>query len=359
MEFCLDRFSASGPDWISMNGDERKNVEQVVEILGKRFFSDIGEIIDIKKIAGLEVNSKNLLMVGKLNSSVIKFLAVEDGDIIESSIRIYDHIKNAALPGPTMTGFDQGHLLGQPFIAMNHISGRYFSGSTRDISLVGDAICNLHQGFLNYKALEFNELQLLRSNSQQILTEFMASIAFWDTKFGNDLAHILRQNVNLLIATEARCSIHIPKLSRLEKSILHTDLHPHNIIVGNDQAFIIDVDSLKSVAWPSALGFGFYKLARQVIALHGLRVNHSALKYFFEKIVCNYNTSSDKTTLCFLGGLTEIFRRILIILEGNLGLQVSPWNEVLEIQIRALSEIHWIYEQVLGCNVYESHKEMI
>lgn len=359
MEFPLDRFSASGPDWISLNEDERKNIETVVEVLGKRFFGDIGEIIDLKKVAGLEVNSNHLLLVGKVNSSVIKFLAVEDVDIIDSNIRIYDHIKNAALPGPTMTGFDQGDLLGQPFIAMNHISGRYFSGSTRDLSLVGDAICQLHQGFSDYKVLDSSELQLLQCNAKKILTEFMATKASWDTKFGNDLAHILRQSVNLLIATEARCSNHIPELSRLEKSFLHIDLHPHNIIVGNEHAFIIDVDSLKSVAWPSALGFGFFKLTRQVIALHGLRENHSDLKCFFEKIVSNYNISSDKTKLCFLGGLTEIFRRILVILEGNLGSKVSPWNKVLEIQIRALSEIHWIYEQVLGYNLNDSHKEMI
>ncbi|MDC1182324.1 aminoglycoside phosphotransferase family protein [Planktomarina temperata] len=357
MEFPLDRFSASGPDWVSLNEAERKNVETVVEILGKRFFCNIGEIIDLKKVAGLEVNSNHLLLVGKVNSSVIKFLAVEDVDIIDSNIRIYDHIKNAALPGPRMTSFDQGDILGQPFIVMNHISGRYFSGTTRDLSLVGDAICKLHKGFSNFKGLEIGELQLLQCNSKQILAEFMAAKASWDTKFGTNLAQILRQNVNLLIATEARCSSHISELSQLEKTNLHTDLHPHNIIVGNDQASIIDVDSLKSVAWPSALGFAFYKLARQVLALHGLRENHSDLKCFFEKISGNYNTSSDKIRLCFFGGLTEIFRRILIILDGNLGPRVSPWNEVLEIQIRALSEIYWIYERVLGLNMNDNQRK--
>ena len=43
--------------------------------------------------------------------------------------------------------------------------------------------------------------------------------------------------------------------------------------------------------------------------------------------------------LLFLGAKTEILRRLLIILKGNEGEKISPWNNVLAIQINALREV--------------------
>jgi hypothetical protein len=349
MNFHLDRFSVSGPEWIPMSVSEKNNVSSLVEILGKKYSNTIGTVIDVHKVAGLEINSSNLRIEGSVSSLVIKLLDVQDSAIFNSQAHIYEHIKHLRLPGPRILGGDNGELLGRPFIAMDYITGHYFSGSKLDLSLVSYAIREFHQGFSNFKALSFTEVPVLQSNSHYILTEFLATKDGWDSKFGADLALMLRQNIDLLIDTEAKCSASLSTLLNLEKSILHMDLHPHNIIVGSNQAIIIDIDSLKAVVWPSALGFCFYKLARQVIAVRGTKkTNFAELKDFFEIIVSDYDISESRVGLCFLGGLTEILRRTLIILEGNLDTRVSPWNQVLEIQIRAISEIHFLYGKIFG-----------
>ena len=126
------------------------------------------------------------------------------------------------------------------------------------------------------------------------------------------------------------------------------DLHPHNIIVGSGRATIIDVDSLKICIWPSVLGFGFYKLARQTLAKNTIGTNNLAgLRDFFTVISSDFSSKKNIVEICYLGALTEILRRIIIIFEGNLDAQVSPWNEVLEIQLRALTEVPFIFNQYL------------
>ena len=55
--------------------------------------------------------------------------------------------------------------------------------------------------------------------------------------------------------------------------------------------------------------------------------------------------------------MTEVLRRILIILEGNLGSKISPWNKVLDIQIKAISEVCFLYEKVFG--YYNKNLEVI
>lgn len=349
MNFPIDRFSASGPTWVPMSVVEKKNVQSLIEILMEKYSSFIGVIVEVHKAKGLEINSSNLLIEGSIGLLVVKLLDAQDSASFDSHEFIYAHIKKLGLPGPHFIGGDNGELIGLPFIAMEYIPGHFFSGSKSDLSMVGCAIRDFHQGFSDCKALEFPELPVLQSNSNLILTEFLETNDGWDSKFGADLAFMLRQNIDVLIDTEARCSNSLTNLLKVEKAILHVDLHPHNIIVGASQAIVIDVDSLKNVAWPSALGFCFYKLARQVVALHGPKsTDYSELKDFFEIIVSGYGISEKRISLCFLGGLTEILRRILIILEGNLDAQVSPWNKVLKIQIQAISEMHFLYEKVFG-----------
>jgi hypothetical protein len=347
MNFYRDRFSVSGPEWIPMSVSEKNNVRSLVEILGEKYSSTIGEIIDVHKVAGLEINSSNLRIEGSIDSVVIKLLDVQDSANFHPQAHIYEHIKHLELPGPHIFGGDSGELLGRPFIAMNYIPGHYFSGSKQDLSLAGSAIRQFHEGFSDYTVFGLTELPVLQSNSSQILTRFLATNDEWDSKFGADLACLLRKNIDLLVDTEAKCSAGLSTLLSIERSFLHVDLHPHNIIIGANQATIIDVDSLKLVAWPSALGFCFYKLARQSIVFQDVgKTNFSELKDFFKIIVSDYGISESRVDVCFLGGLTEILRRILIILEGNLDARVSPWNRVLEIQLRAISEIYFLFGKV-------------
>ena len=62
--------------------------------------------------------------------------------------------------------------MGQPFIVMEFIPGR-FLGSTEDLFLSANAIQDMHKGFSNHDGLSFTELQVLQSDANQILNDFI------------------------------------------------------------------------------------------------------------------------------------------------------------------------------------------
>ena len=112
MNFHLDRFSGSGPEWIPMSVGEKNNVRSLVEMLGEKYSSTIGEVIDVHKVAGLEINSSNLRIEGSVSSLVIKLLDVQNSAMFDSQAHIYEHIKNLGLPGPHILDRYKGELLG-------------------------------------------------------------------------------------------------------------------------------------------------------------------------------------------------------------------------------------------------------
>ena len=81
--------------------------------------------------------------------------------------------------------------------------------------------------------------------------------------------------------------------------------------------------------------------------LHGARsFDYSRLKWFFHIISEQFGCENNVEGLCFLAARNEIYRRVMIILEGNLGENDSPWNHVLEVQLRAFGEMKYIFERV-------------
>lgn len=349
MEFHHDRFSSPGPEWISTSYDDKDILGDLVRVAEDKFSSFIGKVIKVHKAKGLEINSSNFMIQGSSRSMVIKLLDIKNSFNLKNQIKIYEHINNLRLPGPLFIGSDNGKLLGRPFLAIEYIPGQYFSGSNRDLYHAGFAIQELHTGFKNCSELLLPESPILQSNPNEILTEFIDNKNLWNSKFDSNLLSIIQKNIDLITETESKCSANLPMLLNEEKSNFHIDLHPHNIIIGTNRATIIDIDSFKKVEWPSAIGFCFFKLSRQAIAFQGTKnISYSNLRCFFETISSRHVENKHRISLCFFGGLTEILRRILIILEGNLGYEISPWNQVLEIQIKAISEIYFLYDKVFG-----------
>ena len=349
MNFPNDKFSAPGPEWVILTAGERDGFCDLIGALEARYSKFFGKIVTVSKVLGLEVNSSNLQVAGLKGSIVVKLLGSDNSANYLSEMDVYRRISKLDLPAPRILGEHGDNVSGQPFLVMEYIDGQYFSGSPLDLILTGSAIKKLHQGFSDYSVINIPGLEVIQDNSHEILNRFLATHDRWDLMFGSELALIIRQHVDLVVQTEAFCTDRLTVLLEEKRSVLHMDLHPHNIIVGSDRATIIDVDSLRMSVWPSALGFGFYKLARQTIAKNTLTTNIlTGMRGFFATISSDFSSKHNAVEICYLGALTEILRRIIIIFEGNLDGEVSPWNQVLEIQLRALTEVSFIFKKCLS-----------
>ena len=71
------------------------------------------------------------------------------------------------------------------------------------------------------------------------------------------------------------------------------------------------------------------------------------MRNFINILLDSSKISGMNYKILFLGGKIEILRRIIVIMEGNLNGNISPWNKVLEMQIKALSEIEYLEEKLV------------
>ena len=347
MQFIRDRFSEKGPVWIKLTLSERVSVVSLVGDTVEKYTWYLGSVLHVYRVSGLEINSSNLLFEGTLASVVVKVLSSKDLMDLSFHNGVYSHIEKFVLPAPQIIGFEINDSPSRSFLIMRYVVGNYFSGSKFDVAVTGEAIQKFHRGISTYPILDFPEASTLQENSGAILTQILAISDQWQSKFGPGVASLLASRFEYILDIERQCSANIPSLISMEKSILHEDLHPHNIIVGSGKATIIDIDSLKLVAWPSSLGFAFYKLSRQIILENSLnRECFRDVRDFFDTIMFDYSSHPEIVRVCLNGALTEVLKRLLIVLEGNLDGHTSPWNPVLAIQIRGLCEVKFLYESL-------------
>jgi len=349
MEFRPDRFSETGPEWVKLGNSEKRAVGKLIKGIEGKHSNVIGKkVTNAYRSLGLEVNSSNFLIKGSIGGLVVKLVDRNQCSNFKSQIDLYNHIKQMSLPAPCFLGSSIGDFSsGVPYIVMEYIDGHYFSGSKRDLELTAPAIKRLHDGFANYEMSGFPKVEVLQNNSKKILMDFLLTKKEWRSKLGLELDLLLQNNMDLILETEVKCSANLVKLLEIEQSIFNIDLHPHNIIVGTECANVIDIDSLKVSRWPTALGFCFYKVMRQVAVNRGIEnVKYVEMLDFFKAISGHVDITNSRWDLLFFGALTEVLRRLLIIFEGNLGNQVSPWNRVMSIQINSIQEIQFLAAKV-------------
>ncbi len=341
MNFNPDRFSDSGPHWTKIDTIKKKDNLDLLNLIASNYSHYYGKLENIYRVTGPEVNSSNLLIEGSVRKFVIKLINQNELSNFKTQTDLYGHIKNMNLPAPYLISSEFTPSL--PHFALDYIKGEYFSGSKKDLELTAKSVNFFHDGFKNYDKSKLLKWDVLQQNSSNILNNFYALKDEWGYKFGSEIELKLQKNIDLIFDTEASCSNNIDQILKIEESIFHIDLHPHNIIIGNGIANIIDIDSLRVARWPTALGFGFFKLVRQALVNQGIdNLDYSDIAVVFKEMSANINTGENKWELLFSGALTEILKRLLTIFEGNLGGQISPWNKTLLYQIDALSEIHFL-----------------
>jgi hypothetical protein len=343
MLFLKDRFSASGPNWVQIGKKDSHLIGQLSDLVNAEYAQIIGEIREIYKVVGLELNSSNFLIDGTKNNIILKVLGNDEFNLFKSQELIYQKIQDEGLPIPQIINSSNNNLYFQkPYLAIEYLSGKYFSGSNEDLILTSQAVNTLHRGLEKLDLSCFDEIETYQENSTVIIDALSEYQKDWKLIFGDRLSLLLEENLELIYATDAICKENLSRIFEAPSSVFHIDLHPHNLLLTANDARIIDIDSLKISRWPTAIGFCFYKLSRQAISFQGIKsIDLNEIKNFSASLSEHINFSGNKSNLLLIGAMTEVMRRLLIILEQNLTNGTSEWNNVLEIQINAISEINY------------------
>lgn len=339
IKFKPDLFSLSGPNWHKINKNDAKLFK----------FSGLPEdkkkeIKNILKIRGLEINSSNLLLEFRDSKIVAKKLHSLSPYKYKDLVKTYEFLKEKNSPTPEISNLHyKDDFLIKSFsrreIYLNFTEGRYFNGSYTDLIKTAKSINLLNKitGKISYSKIE--KISILPKRSSEILEKFFYSLSKDTIKLNIKNINILKKNETLIFKIYDELKKNLKLIQKRPEGIFHIDLHPHNILINKSHSIIMDIESLKKTKYEIATGFGIFKLLRQTLTKTRSEKNFIHYSKKFIEEIHGKDFSKIDVKILFQGAKFEIFRRLLIIMKGNLEGNVSPWNKVLEIQVNALSEV--------------------
>ena len=351
MKLKEDRFSIDGPIWQEVQIKNSKEFEEVINIYEKLNLIDKKVFFRIYHHKGLEINSSNLMVQSNFKNFVAKKYKVSDPSFLNSQADLYKFIKKKKLSGPLIL---EGHMpesfieKNEDMLFLEYKKGQYYKGSFPDMKKAAASISNFIKEFQSFDSSKLQEVEILQKNSKKIFESFALQKNSWRKKFGNEIANLLESEWGYIKECINNSSEEIVRIKKAKKFALHIDLHPHNLLIHKGECTILDIDSIRLCHWPSAVGFTIFKLLRQSLThLSYDRKFEQNAKKFITTVTESIHKEGISGDVLFIGARLEILRRLLIILEGNLGEKISPWNSVLEIQINALKEVNLLRELML------------
>jgi len=343
LKFNRDRFSFDGPHWIPITSSESHIYGDIFKAFKNSKLYDPTDKYTLSKNDGLELNSSNLLIQGSEFKFISKIIPNISKKHLQNQLQIYSFIKANNLPGPILADLENPFIQlanGYTLLFLEYIDGRYYKGHEADLIKSSEAIDSFHSEFKHFAINGLEPIETLQDESNDILNLFSQEINNWDAKLGKETTLLIKNNWNYIKDCEKESRASIRYIQEQPLQALHIDLHPHNLLLNDSHCFILDIDSIKQSHWPTSTGFGMFKLLRQSLVLDHKKGSFIKNSNDFTKTLSkNHGYENIPWELLFLGAKTEILRRLLIILKGNVGNNISPWNMVLAIQINALSEV--------------------
>tara|TARA_S200000501_G_C20797492_1_gene732469 strand:+ start:122 stop:1177 length:1056 start_codon:yes stop_codon:yes gene_type:complete len=340
--FEKDNFSLSGPNFGKRNLLNDINFKWLVKAFMENYEDKSGGLQSIQQINTLNINSKNYLCKTNSSNLVIKIISNKNKSYFDRMDYISKSFKNKKISSPKILFNKNGQSftkIGNKAIQISKfINGRYFLGGEGDIKKAASAINNFHKNSITLSFSNLSNLPSFPENGLEILELIIKDLNKHKQSLGIENSKLIYENKKFLIHNIKNF---LSQDNLTHKAYpLHVDLHPHNILITNEEGFVVDLDSVHLVDPLTSIGFCFFKLIRQDIA--NKSYSEKSREIFLEII---NNSDSDilfdpKEASFFIK--KEVARRLLFILEENITNGFSKWNSVLKTQICGIHEIEFI-----------------
>lgn len=227
---------------------------------------NLGRITKIKKVRHNDINSNNFQILTKRKKYMIRF--VTDGSNykkIETMCKILNFCKNHDLKvvEPIKNKKNSFFDREKQYYITKFYDGKTFSGKIEEIKNLAEATANLHKilnktkikylfrpDSQNYKFLSKYEIKKIR----KILNE--RNLDRFDLNIKNNLNNIEKQ-INKINKMKRKITI-----KRLNKQLIHRDIHPNNVIFKNNFVeAIIDFNGMRHDYLISDVAFSSFRFA--------------------------------------------------------------------------------------------------
>jgi Ser/Thr protein kinase RdoA (MazF antagonist) len=353
--FSPDIFSVSNISYRNVSIENRILVERVVH----QNYALLDLVVDVRQLSAMEINSNNFMVQTRAGSRfLLKRIAVNTAlDALESQYQSSEILRRAGVPMPEVLANDEGMLVTlndrqERWTLTKFVEGEYYSGGEEALIKIGIGLGKIIEVFKNQdsKQLPVNSAVGSADEFECSFSRLMSSKQEWGGHFSEPNLSLLLEQESSLVGTGKLILEGLSKLHTLPVAALHTDLHPHNVLVNDDGvAAFVDVDSLQLNIRAISIAFAVYKLVRQ----HAVKVGYTSsdathirrvARVFLSSISGVVEISDAEVEYLRFAASFEIYRRILIISNLNIIHGNSVWNKVLPMHFNALHEIPYIFD---------------
>jgi Ser/Thr protein kinase RdoA (MazF antagonist) len=340
--FCPDIFSTSRPGWAPVLSHYSTDLKG----LSKQLHPDFLPIdTQLEQSRALGINSNNFRITARNGQWILKRWANSaNSSHVQQTLDLMLWLNSQGLPVPPPAKFRDGHTL------MDHGSnlwslfpyrvGDYFSGNSLELAAAASMINKLFRVLAECPAslLPPQGPKHLTDEDDKVIASAENCKNCWPEIFGEQEAKLLNENWRQLIATWTRLRRTSVDLGSVQP--VHFDLHPHNLLIQDSRvSAILDFESCKRMPVFTAVAFAALKLCRQAVVANGNSgAARSITTIFIDGLKVNRKDLNFPISHFNDFALTEVLRRICVILRLNIENSDATWNRVLPIQLRHLQE---------------------
>lgn len=348
MLFQRDIFSDLHPGWSSVSKAVECNLGEVLSCLPASFLPLLSEP---EQSGALCINSSNF----RLNTSRGTFLlkrwspSAKAADL-SKTLELMEWLALRKLPVPKPIEFPDGKFLlsldSGAWSLFPFIEGEYFSGVEDELDAAAEMTGRLMDTLSQLPSNQMPGIgpRHLTAEDDELLRRVEHNSGRWVQLFGSTYADLLLEHWPVLVMEWDRLIGRNLDAGPLQAA--HFDLHPHNILVRSQfVTAVLDFESCKLMPVGYALSFAALKQCRQAVSLSNLSSADAALvgtRYVNGLVDCCPSTRSIVNRLGDLA-VSEVLRRICLILRLNLESDNKTWNHVLPTQLRHIGEARALF----------------
>lgn len=355
--FNEDMFSNSIPTFKKSND----GIAELLQSLLTQNYNNISaDILSVEQFQGNEINSNNYKVTTTLGTYLMKkFIDINEYEKLQKISLLSNwlnthQVKTVQVHLSNKNEFIiKSELDGCYWSVFDFINGSFFTGkSDQELASVGSSVGNLFTKLNKLPTELCPSARVEHFTDQELLLEEMKrNRQKWISYFGKDLSCLLADNWEFLEQTYSQVIDNKKILSSRKIAPCHIDLHPHNILVEENQLkAILDIDSIKLDYSLVPISFSMYKLLRQSIMTREIKNSSQEISrvsnIYFNALIDKFSISKKEIENLYIYAATEIFRRIFIIFLLNLYHNDSRWNHVLSMHINGLKEAEIIFDSL-------------
>lgn len=247
------------------------------------------------------------------------------------------------------------------YAVFNFIEASHFNPQEENYLAVAEAVAQMHHGFNQLDESYRARIQELSAQDKEVYFNKIKSYSVDDfakiekiiEQKGekSEVEELLLAEMLFIKNLSREVKQKINEVAHLPKNIIHSDMHPHNILMqGNKVAAIVDFDAVRLSEQARDVAFAIYRLGRQFFINRDLATAREKAPLLRNLFIGEYQKikklSAEEVRLMRVLLKDEFIRKLLFVLKGVYLENNNTWAKDLPNFLAAFEEINyfWPYE---------------